>query len=1257
VNERVTRKFLKWKEILDMDQQNNKSQSNLGKLSGVESEKFLEVLFNGSSDVIMALAADYTFKLVNRSFLEVTGLAYESVIGNSWKVLFPGLHRQLERFFRMSKTTGQSARSNLSFQLPSQSGQEVNHWKAEVHPLFYGDEFGGWLLDLKETTKPDFFKRTRVEVETAATAGVVPAKAQDCQELATDLIAKTVSKASLVTPENILLALEGLTPFGIWECNQNGELIYASDTFMAATGLKWEECLGFGWLQLLPAEEADRVMEQWKESFTRQTGWSLEYTIKDLKGGIREIRCQTLPLRNDEGNLSSWMILNWDITGYKQEIAEQAKKTATLKHFFRTLAEHIAIGIAVFTGPDQTLKWSNSYYQKYLNATACGVTGESDFGMGLHDTGGKIENVLKEAYTTGNPIFNLEIRFDTSKTQWDCSVFPIAGAADDGFDNMVVVTPVFHEHTQSPAVTEAEERWREAETVIDNLAEGLLIVDQEGRAVKMNSKAFELLGITPSENGEDGLRRPVEWKDFKFLSIDGAELNRDEWPHMRVLRGDSLDKYDLEIRSNIDQRLRYLSFSGMPIRDEAGGNRLAVLTFRDITDKKEISREKEGLLNENRRQREFLERLLETVSFGIAVLRGSDYRFELVNRCGIPVFGTPDAILDKKVIEALPEDTALKMVNALDEVYQTGCPVKVSQSERRKRPDRHELHWETEYVPLKNDAGCVEGILVIVTDITARVREKRRAETLAVVMMELNAATNMYDILKVAIRCSVQALNANDGSIFLFTGEGENCEGIFELWSDNSSSRNIAINEMPNTKLALDTKRPVYFTADQAAGQETVWFRQSGMWGCLVIPLLVNDEAIGLLSLHYYWQEYKLTEEELEFAALLGNKCALVIDRVQIQLERSRLLLSERRARTQAERQAAEMSALLQSLKEGVLVIDASGRIVLRNQMERILSMVSDEAAVSVNNYGDFQLLWSDGTPVPQNLLPGNRLLRGETLNDTEFIIERSDGSRLQIICNGGIVRGEDGEVALAIIISRDVTQMRLLEEVREDFIRAVSHDLRNPLTVVSARSQLLQRRLLKQGKNNEADDAGIIFTSARRMGQMIQEMFDSYRLESSNFKLNKNDIDLAALLRDLVARVGTNDDMGRLQLSLEEGDFRLYGDQERLERAVVNLITNALKYSPEDKPVEIHLSFDEDQIIISVKDYGIGIAPQDLPKVFQRYYRAKTVKDSMGLGLGLHIVKLIVEAHGGSVEAESELNRGSTFRIILPLFPEPVES
>jgi PAS domain S-box-containing protein len=1254
------------KEILNMRQQsiNKDCQSSLGQLSGVERDQFLEALFNGSSDLMMALAADYTLKLINRSFLEATGLSSESVIGNSWKTVFPGLHKQLEHLFHKSRISGQTTRSGFSFQLPDQSGQGVSYWRAEVHPLSYEEEFGGWIVEFKEAVKPvwELARKTGAEIVAAATAEPLHADTQDYGNARpADRSESAVAKQDLVTPGNILQALAGLTPFGIWECNRDGELIYASDNLMAATGLVWEECLGFGWSQLLLPQEAERVLEQWKKAFTRQTEWSLEYTTKDPGGQIREISCQALPLRDDEGKLSSWMVLNWEITGYKRETASRAKEAAVWKQFFRTFAEHTAIGMAVLTGVDSALKWSNPYYQRFLTAAGCGAAkDESGAGPGLPDTGGKLEGVLAEVRATRKPVLNVEVRLDTPENPdslWECAVFPLADTDENDIDIMVTATPISQRTAETGASGATEAKWREAEAVIDNLAEGLVIVDQEGRAVRLNSKALELLGIPAPERKEGESAPPVDWKGFKFLSIDGTELKQDEWPHMKVLRGEYLDKYDLEIRSDHDQGLRYLSFSGAPLRDGEGRNHMAVLTFRDITDKKEISREKERLLNENRRQRQFLERLLETVSFGIAVVRGTDYRFELVNHGGIPVFGPPEAVVAKKVTEVLPEDAATKMVKALDEVYRTGRTVRVSESERKKRPNRKELHWEFEYVPLKNDEGSVEGILVIVTDITARVSGKKRAETLTAVMMELNAATNMYEILRASIRCSAQALNANDGSIFLFSGEGGHCEGVFELWSDDGSTRNININEMPNTKLALDTKKPVYFTPTQAAGQETVWFRQSGMWGCLAIPLLVNDETIGLLSLHYYWQEYGIVEEEMEFAASIGNKCAVVIDRVQTQLERSRLLVSERRARTQAERQAAEMSALLQSLKEGVLVIDAAGRIVLRNQMERILSNVGDEEAVSIDNYGDFELLWPDGTPVPRNLLPGNRLLRGETLNDTEFILERSDGSRLQIISNGGIVRGEDGEVALAIIISRDVTQMRLLEEVREDFIRAVSHDLRNPLTVVSARSQLLQRRLLKQGKNNEAEDAGIIYTSARRMAQMIQEMFDSYRLESSNFILNKNDMDLAALLRDLVARVGTNDDMGRIKLRVAEGDFRIFADQERLERAVVNLITNALKYSPEDQPVEITLSSDGDQAIISVMDYGIGIAPQDLPKVFQRYYRAKTVKDSMGLGLGLHIVKLIVEAHGGSVEAESELNLGSIFRIILPYHPEPAES
>ncbi|HYH04721.1 MAG TPA: GAF domain-containing protein, partial [Bacillota bacterium] len=346
--------------------------------------------------------------------------------------------------------------------------------------------------------------------------------------------------------------------------------------------------------------------------------------------------------------------------------------------------------------------------------------------------------------------------------------------------------------------------------------------------------------------------------------------------------------------------------------------------------------------------------------------------------------------------------------------------------------------------PFGDSGDETAGVIVIAANVTHREIQRKRADQLAAIMVELNHGTNMVDILRTVVRSGVQALKANDGGIYLFSTDNGNYQEVYELWLEENANRYVSIKEMPNIKMAVDTLKPYYFTAGEAEGRETAWFHESGIAGCLVTPLVLQQNCIGLLFLFYIWQELTISEEDKEFAALLADKYALVIDRAHTQLERSRLLISERRARSRAERQAAEMSALLQSLKEGVLVLDATGNIVLRNRMERLITRVDDEQALSIIAYGRFRLLTPDGKPVPPQHLPGNRLLRGETVNDIEYIMEHGDGTRLHVISNGSVVRGEDGQVVLGILVTRDITRVRELEEVREDLIRAVSHDLRN---------------------------------------------------------------------------------------------------------------------------------------------------------------------------------------------------------------------
>jgi len=178
---------------------------------------------------------------------------------------------------------------------------------------------------------------------------------------------------------------------------------------------------------------------------------------------------------------------------------------------------------------------------------------------------------------------------------------------------------------------------------------------------------------------------------------------------------------------------------------------------------------------------------------------------------------------------------------------------------------------------------------------------------------------------------------------------------------------------------------------------------------------------------------------------------------------------------------------------------------------------------------------------------------------------------------------------------------------------------------------------------------ANAIITSARRMNAMIQDLVDLTRLEAGQVRLARQPVELQSFIWDLLERSKPVMDVRRIRLEIPADLPAVSADPGRLERILTNLLTNALKYSPPDTEVIVRAVRTDEEIQVSVTDRGVGIAPEDLPHIFERFYRARGVRKVEGLGLGLYITKMLVEAHGGRIWVESELGRGSTFYFTLP--------
>ncbi len=234
----------------------------------------------------------------------------------------------------------------------------------------------------------------------------------------------------------------------------------------------------------------------------------------------------------------------------------------------------------------------------------------------------------------------------------------------------------------------------------------------------------------------------------------------------------------------------------------------------------------------------------------------------------------------------------------------------------------------------------------------------------------------------------------------------------------------------------------------------------------------------------------------------------------------------------------------------------------------------------------------------------------------------------------------------LVLLTIQDISERKAMEQRRSDFILLLAHELRHPVTSIRGYAQLLQRR-------NTGDERALatVVAQTRQMERLIDDLLDGSSRGAGELRLEREPTDLLALVRASVQHARLSSDAHPVRLELPDGALVGQWDSGRLSQVFDNLLDNAIKYSPDGGKIVVRIEADDALVQVSVQDQGVGIASDDLPRVFDQFYRvAATARTMRGLGLGLPLVKTLIAAHGGSVAVESVPAQGSTFRVTLPL-------
>lgn len=401
------------------------------------------------------------------------------------------------------------------------------------------------------------------------------------------------------------------------------------------------------------------------------------------------------------------------------------------------------------------------------------------------------------------------------------------------------------------------------------------------------------------------------------------------------------------------------------------------------------------------------------------------------------------------------------------------------------------------------------------------------------------------------------------------------------------------------------------------------------------LPLISQKKVIGLIFVFRGYQG-QFSNNDRSLLQSFADQAAIAVQNAQLY--------------TQVTREKKRLDALLDSAADGILIMGSDHEIERCNHaFARLYGKSVDE--IAGKDHEDI-IRWKsrrEGKTLEEAVLSGWPLTPNASLY-VEGDLERPKGEVIPVgITYAPLLTGE-GKLINIFASVRDITHFREAEELKSVFVSVVSHELKTPVALIKGYVGTLRRKDVSWDSDIVQDSLEVIEEEADHLTDLIENLLDASRLQAGGFSLNLTDLKLDELAQELGERFQTQTDKHNIIVQFPDNFPAIVADEDRLNQVLSNLLSNAIKYSPEGGNIRVSGQLRTNKVIVCVQDEGPGIATEDIPHIFDRFYRAdEAAKKTQGAGLGLYLTRAIIDAHEGRIWVEPRSGEGARICFSLP--------